>query len=317
MEISASTHVSDACQVSEQTHGDTAPGSQALWRVGMRALRRQGKQIRDHIAVVCAGSDAEDIHQMRVATRRLRSMARVLEATPAFRRQRVARLRKQLQPLANRLGAVRDLDILLQRLDAYEHETSMVSPVLRDELRQRREKALAGLRDELQQPTLLRLVRHPRRMARRLVVRKQGARRIRMRFVAGSALWQRYEAVLSFEDTVENGASTRQLHALRITCKHLRYALELFCAEDDPRGRVLIETLKEVQDYLGDLQDSVFAVTLLAHLRHDFPHDEALAGFLAAQETQRETLCLGFAPLWDRLSGSAFRQNLATLIAAL
>lgn len=317
MEISATAQASGESQAPAQADGGTTPGSQPLWHVGVRALRKQGKRIRDYIAPVSVGSDAEDIHQMRVATRRLRTMARVLEETPAFRRRRVARLRKQLQPLAKRLGAVRDLDILVQHLDAYERETSNVSPALRDALERRREKALEEVCDELRRPALRRRLRHLRRTTRRLVAHDEDARQIRMRNVAGEALRQRYEAVLNFQATIEEGACVRHLHALRIACKQLRYALELFCAEDDPRGQVLIGTLKEAQDYLGDLQDSVFAVSLLSRLGHDLPHDEALAGFLATQEAQQERLRQGFAPLWARLSGSAFRQNLAAFIAAL
>jgi hypothetical protein len=42
-----------------------------------------------------------------------------------------------------------------------------------------------------------------------------------------------------------------------------------------------------------------------------------LEGFRAEQETRRNTLRQDFAPLWERISGAPYRQNLATLIAAL
>src|SRR5690349_15082271 len=94
-------------------------GSQLLWRVGAEALRRQLTRAHEQLAPVRAGDDAEAIHQMRVALRRLRTMARLLGETPAFRGRRVARMRRQAQPLARRLGDVRDLDMLLKRLDEY------------------------------------------------------------------------------------------------------------------------------------------------------------------------------------------------------
>ncbi len=88
----------------QATCEETTFGEQPLWRVGSEALRTQLLRIRDSVAPVTEESGIEDIHEMRVASRRLRTMARVLEATPTFRRKRMTRLRKQFQPLASDLG---------------------------------------------------------------------------------------------------------------------------------------------------------------------------------------------------------------------
>jgi CHAD domain-containing protein len=290
--------------------------------VGRKALRTQLRHLRESVALVYETGDIEDIHQMRVATRRLRTMARLLEDTPAFRRKQTSRLRKRLRSLARRLGAVRDLDILLAGLDEYERasvgtETSQPASALRETLLQRREQALANLRRLLRRPALLKRLRRARRTVRRLRARDTDDRQTLVRHVAGSALWQRYETVLRFEEAVAGGASTEQLHALRIACKQLRYALELFTDDADPCGQSLIETLKDAQDHLGALQDSVFAVTLLMRLRRDLPHNAFLEGFRAAQETRRDALRQEFAPQWERISGAQYRERLALLIAAL
>lgn len=311
---------SDARPATRATRESTNFGREPLWRLGDKGMRRQLKHIRDQVAVVSEQSGVEDIHQMRVAIRRLRAMAEVLESTPAFRRKRLSRLRDRLQPLAQRLGAVRDLDMLLESLDEYERsavETSQTSSALRDELHWRREKALQRLRKELRRLATRRLLQRPRRTIRRLVRRNRDARRVLVRHVAGDALWKRYEVILRFEETIEGFAPTEELHALRIACKQLRYALELFSEETDPCAQSLLETLKGVQGHLGDLQDSVFAVATLTRLRHDYPHNYLLEGFRAAQETRRNTLRQEFAPLWERISGAPYRQDLAALIAAL
>lgn len=296
---------------------DVSLGRQPLRRVGTRAMRKELKHIREHVAGVNEGNDPEEVHQMRVATRRLRTMSRALETASAFRRGRVERLRDQLKQLARRLGDVRDLDILLERLDAYERESGQTSTALRDALHSRREMALSQLRKALQRPKTERLMRHPRRTAKRLAANTPEARQVLVRYVAGDALWKRYEAILGFEAIIAGGAETWQLHALRIACKQLRYALELFSDESDPCAQPLIETLKTVQGYLGDLQDSVFAVTVLTQLRNEKPDDQTLAGFLVAQQTQRETLRQGFAPYWEDISGPTYRQRLGEFIASL
>ena len=310
----------EARMTTHANHEGLSFGRRPLWRVGEKGMRRQLKHIRDQIAVVCEQSGVEDIHQMRVAIRRLRAMAEALESTPAFRRKRLIRLRARLQPLAQQLGAVRDLDMLLESLDEYERrvaETSQTSTALRDELLWRREKALNRLRKELRRLSAYPLLRHPRRAVRQLVARKRTARRVLVRHLAGDALWKRFEAVLSFEDTIAGFAPTEELHALRIACKQLRYALELFSEETDPCAQSLIETLKGVQGHLGDLQDSVFAVSMLTRLRDDYPRNHQLEGFRATQETRRNTLQQEFTPLWERISAAPYRQDLAALIAAL
>jgi CHAD domain-containing protein len=306
----------------QATCEEAAFGEQPLWRVGGEALRTQLLRIRDSVTPVIEESGIEDIHEMRVASRRLRTMARVLEATPAFRRKRMTRLRKQFQPLASDLGTVRDLDILLERLGDYEHtsvESSQTSSPLHDTLQGQREKALSHLRKALQQPNLQKLLRDPDRTTERLLAHKQSAQRVLARHVAGDALWKRYEVILSFEEAVAagGGAATEQLHALRIACKQLRYALELFSEDSDPCAQSLIGTLKEVQGHLGELQDSVFAVALLTQLRHHYPDDQLLEDFRATQEERQNTLRQDFAPFWERLSGSPYRRDLAALIAAL
>src|SRR5262249_29957743 len=156
------------------------------------------------------------------------------------------------------------------RLGDYERtvvEASQPSSALRDELLWRREKALNRMRKALRDAGAQHLMLHPRRTTKRLLQGERSARRVLVRHVAGDAIWKRYEAVLSFEEAVAGFASTEQLHALRIACKQLRYALELFSDASDPCATSLMQTLKQVQDHLGELQDSVYAVSLLTHLR--------------------------------------------------
>ncbi|HEV8546143.1 MAG TPA: CHAD domain-containing protein, partial [Candidatus Limnocylindrales bacterium] len=82
------------------------------------------KVLRFHLARMIAreegtrdGGDPEDLHAMRVATRRQRAAWRVFGE--AFRAGRTRVHRKHLREVASRLGAVRDLDVLLDAADAY------------------------------------------------------------------------------------------------------------------------------------------------------------------------------------------------------
>ena len=83
------------------------------------------KVLRFHLARMVAreagtreGVDAEELHAMRVATRRQRAAWRVFG--DAFDPERTARHRRRLRLVAADLGAVRDLDVLIESIEAYQ-----------------------------------------------------------------------------------------------------------------------------------------------------------------------------------------------------
>ena len=100
------------------------------------------KVLRFHLARMLAreagtrdGIDAEELHGMRVATRRQRAAWRVFGAS--FRPGRTKRYRNGLREIASRLGTVRDLDVLLEAVDVYRAdlpvaEAAALEPMLRD-----------------------------------------------------------------------------------------------------------------------------------------------------------------------------------------
>jgi CHAD domain-containing protein len=293
-------------------------GKRRLPRVGMQAVRRQLKKIRDAIPAVYASEDPEDVHQVRVAVRRLRTYMQVLEDSSLFRAQRLRGLSRRMRPIATALGDVRDLDILLQRVEAFATASSPPAGalgVLRDELLWRRMKAQRRLHRELARGSVRRALKTPRRSARRLIRRADGEQRVLVRHFAGDAIWRRYEAVLSFEGIMPD-PPVEELHGLRIACKRLRYTLELFDDEAKAASGDLQQTLTTVQDRLGELQDSIFALRLLTQLRYTYPTNAVIEEFARRQEACRDELRAGFAPYWERVSGPQFRQALADLIAA-
>lgn len=62
------------------------------------------------------GEDPEGVHDMRVATRRLRAAIEVF--VDAFPRRQMRRYLRTVKDLADCLGVVRDLDVLRARLEA-------------------------------------------------------------------------------------------------------------------------------------------------------------------------------------------------------
>ena len=72
--------------------------------------------IREHEAGSRSGGNMENVHQMRVATRRIRAYLRA--ARPALDEDMAGGLRRDLADLASALGAVRDLDVMIDRMHA-------------------------------------------------------------------------------------------------------------------------------------------------------------------------------------------------------
>src|SRR6202040_4295504 len=73
-------------------------------------------RLLSHDPGVRIGEDPEDVHQARVATRRLRSDLRTIR--PLLDPEWAAALREELGWIAGVLGAVRDTDVLLEHLQA-------------------------------------------------------------------------------------------------------------------------------------------------------------------------------------------------------
>ena len=87
--------------------------------VAFAVMRKQFRSLTRHEPGVRYDNDPEDLHQMRVAIRRLRAALVVFEeALPA----RAPRLRRELGWLGSLSGVVRDLDVQLAQIGAWSAE---------------------------------------------------------------------------------------------------------------------------------------------------------------------------------------------------
>ena len=155
---------------------------------------------------------------MRVATRRQRAAWRVFG--DAFRRGRTRRYRSGLREIASRLGAVRDLDVLLDAADLYRADLPKVDQRSLEPLlgswRQHRDDARVLLVRELDSDGYRRWVDDYRDF-----VRTEGAAVIpvgpvephRVRDTAPSRIWAAYEHVRGYEHVLR-WADVETLHEL-------------------------------------------------------------------------------------------------------
>ena len=197
---------------------------------------------------------------MRVATRRQRAAWRVFGAS--FRPGRTKRYRNGLREIASRLGAVRDLDVLLEAADLYRAdlpvaEQRALEPLLSD-WREHRDDARVLLIRELDSDGYRRWVDDYRDF-----VRTEGAAVVpvgptqphRVRDTAASRIWTAYEQVRGYEPVLR-WADVETLHELRIAGKWLRYTLEFVREALGDDAAPLIARVTALQDHLGLMNDA-------------------------------------------------------------
>lgn len=90
---------------------DIAPGA-TFSEAAHTAIQTQVELMLDNLAGTRAGDDIEALHDMRVASRRLRAALSVF--ADVFPSKQFAPLEKQVARVTDALGAVRDADVLLE-----------------------------------------------------------------------------------------------------------------------------------------------------------------------------------------------------------
>jgi adenylate cyclase len=220
--------------------------------------------------------DPEYVHQMRVATRRLRAALRMFRPVlpEDFAEQLVPPMRELMRPL----GQVRDLDVLMAEIVAPVAAALPDEPRLTDlasAITNRLYAARSEARRAMQQPAYCRLLLTAGRLL-------QGSP-----FVGPPDGGVAAQSLLQFADrrlrrllraVHELGAAARvdnpsSLHQLRIGIKRLRYAVEFFGPMIPGKsGVIVVNRLAGLQEELGQLNDLASAGNLLMVCAGHDPH---------------------------------------------
>ena len=218
------------------------------------------------------GKDIEALHHMRVATRRQRAAFRIV--APYFKRKAIRAFQDELRAAAGYLGAVRDLDVLIEATEGYQSALSAdaagsLQPLL-DEWREKRnaarEEMLAYLNgDDYQafKETLRNISLLGRGEGLKDAAPDDSPEPHLVRHILPAEIWGHYGRVRAY-DTVLGWASIETIHALRIEGKRLRYLLEFFSEVLGPGVAEAIDAMVALQDHAGELHDVDVTIGLLA-----------------------------------------------------
>jgi CHAD domain-containing protein len=227
------------------------------------ALARQQQRL-DGIVPRLSEARPEDIHDGRVAARRLRSLLKTYQPMLEPRRARLYRL--DLRSFARALGAVREADVLAELVVGLATTDASVSPTARTRVVRLAEREREAARAALAE----RVAGAQWRALSRALLRHGADQRLLTEKDAG------LEQVLDRVDRPfrkamrlleKKPSDADALHQLRLAFKHCRYALESVADVAPTEASRLLRSLRRVQDSIGSHRDVVLARQWVEHNR--------------------------------------------------
>jgi len=203
-----------------------------------------------------SGADMDAVHDMRVASRRLRETMRLLE--PLYPQREFREWYGRVRRITRALGPVRDADVFIDEFAGFAKSLGnggkRAVAFLIGRRMGTREQQLVALNRELSRLDLAENRRTLRKLARSIGGRSAEAKRPLSGF-AHAQVAERASVVFGALPGALPEENTLQQHALRIDFKRLRYAVEVFAPVYGDDFDAVHPVLTEFQDTLGDLHD--------------------------------------------------------------
>lgn len=230
--------------------------SQGSSRTGRTSLPSQMRRVVVLVNRTTSTLESGDVHKLRVALRRCRSFASILEEVdpdPAW-----PRLRHLCRKLFRVLGTLRDTQVAAHWIHELTSSGDRTPSSLRDELDRRahssrdRVRRALGHFDRREWKDLTRTLEHrvpavvPNRAAAQCLV------------------LERYETVSRLHESAVSDSAPAAWHALRVAVKQLRYAVETILPA---RLTAWDKGLRKAQNLLGEIHDLDLLDAFLAERR--------------------------------------------------
>lgn len=212
------------------------------------------------ISGVRKARDIEAVHRTRVSSRRMRAIMDVFADCLPVKRGEL--WLQQIKKLTGALGAARDTDVQIETVTSILNEVS--EPVVRPGFR-RLILRLKQRREMLQEKVVARLEDFESSgVAEEIRAASHGFvnRNLKV-YVYTPALYRRsfnciqetFETFRGYEDRIEDPANVKELHAMRIAGKNLRYSMECFAPLYSHELKQHLGIMRSAQELLGSIHD--------------------------------------------------------------
>lgn len=289
--------------------------------LGSSILLEHAERLLETSKAVEKGEDPEAVHDMRVASRRLRASLSIFGGN--YQKSRVKAWKKEVKGVTKTLSEARDLDVQIHFLQALLKEAPEsakpgLKAALEFKVRQRgqvQEIIVNWLKRLKKDDTLSDMQAFIIKDTER--AKAQGADpRTRTSYAAAQKhISRRIEELLDYERFVHQPEMTLEHHKMRIAAKRLRYSMEAFSPLFAGDFTDDIQKLKTLQDVLGEMHDAdvwIMAMPDLQHLISDqtsIHEDELKPGFeflIKNRQDERRRLYQRFVELWESLRDEMF-----------
>lgn len=134
----------------------------------------------------------------------------------------------------------------------------------------------------------------------------------RFRDAAGRVILTRWREMMSYRDGTLLGEDIEELHAMRVSSRRLRAAMDAFADAFPPKAfRRHLRVVKEVTDTLGDARDLDVAIDHLESLLPGMEEADrpGVEGLIARYRAQRVEESAHISALFDRLDRERFAKR--------
>ncbi len=216
--------------------------------------------LKEQFPGVLSDRDPEFVHQARVATRRMRSaLALFHDALPV---KTVTYLESRLKWLGKLFGEVRNLDVFVINLSSYKDKIGKFPKAKRKALEtlviKQRRTPLRILNEAIKSRQFKTFQRRMNKLLETPSREQASAEQKFISDVAPQIIIQKLENIIEQSRKTIANPDLKEYHSLRIQMKRLRYALEFLTAPYGDVFKGIIKQTVEIQDCLGELQDTVF-----------------------------------------------------------
>jgi len=236
-------------------------GSMTVAEVALANLRRYLSDWYLHEPGARLGDDPEELHDLRVAGRRLEA---ILNQFRSYVPEPLLRIRPTLKTVLRALGHARDLDVALIELEAFsrglpESERESLEPLKRH-LVSESGKARANMLSVLDSVWVQKNLQELTSLLTAPSAASQQSSTESVLHAAPGLIRRRYRKLRKGADLLTPNSSMEAYHKVRGRLKKLRYALEAVAVIYGKPADAMLRTLRRWQEKLGVQQDAAVGV---------------------------------------------------------